>query len=257
MKQILTLSFIVMFLNSCNNNSTETTTIPVAEEEKKNEPVNGCYVYTSGKDNINLHIQISGNLVSGNLAYNFFEKDKNTGTIQGELKGDTVFADYKFMSEGKESTREVAFLKKGDYFSEGHGKVNATTGQPDFTDKASIKFEGNVILKKTDCNTDGHGCITLFGTVWSDLKNNCVELSTTATRLNPIEMKDKGKSPAFIIFSDDQSQAELYLPENNNAVILERKGKEGSRYWQYQDLKLIQWKGYVLKKGNLAIYGGM
>ncbi|MBA3649703.1 MAG: hypothetical protein H0W62_14365 [Chitinophagales bacterium] len=104
---------------------------------------------------------------------------------------------------------------------------------------------------------DKHDCIDSLGTVWSVIKNNCVDLSATATRLNPIEMKDKDKTPAFVIFSDNQSQVELYLPQNNHSVILERRGKEGNQYWEYQDLKLIQWKGYVLKKGNLAIYGGI
>ncbi len=85
----------------------------------------------------------------------------------------------------------------------------------------------------------------------------CVDLSEDAIKLNPIEVKDKGRNPAFIIFSDNKLQAELYLPENSSAVMLERKGNEGNWSWQYQDLKLIQWKGYVLKKGKLAIYGGM
>jgi hypothetical protein len=39
--------------------------------------------------------------------------------------------------------------------------------------------------------------------------------------------------------------------------MLAQKGKEGNWSWENEDLKLIQWKGYVLKKGSLAIYGGM
>ncbi len=256
MKKICPLLTIIagIISLSCNSNPTSknepTKPAPVTESAT-------CYAMISDKDTVLLYITITNNIVTGDLMYSFFEKDKNVGTIQGEMKGDTLFAVYKFISEGKESTREVAFLKKGDVFTEGYGKMNPTTGEPDFTDKASIKFESNVILKKTDCNKDEHGCITLLGTVWSVLKNDCVNLSATATRLNPIEMKDKGKSPAFIIFSDNRSQAELYLPENSPSVILERKGNEGNQYWENQDLKLIQWKGYVLKKGKLAIYGGM
>jgi hypothetical protein len=248
-----------ILLLSCNSNTTQSGTAQKNEVIKPvtfTEPA-ACYAMITGKDKVLLHITITENKVTGDLMYSFFEKDKNTGTINGEMKGDTLFADYKFMSEGKESYRQVVFLKNGSEYREGYGKVNLTTGQPDFTDKAAIKFEGNVILKKTNCNEDGHGCMALFGTAWSVVKNNCVDLSDAAIQLNPIELKDKGKSPAFIIFSGNTLQAELYLPENNSSIILERNGKEGNFTWQYQDLQLIQWKGYVLKKGNLAIYGGM
>jgi hypothetical protein len=261
MKNNIYISYAALagiLLLSCNGNTKQSTTVPEVEPAKAvpiTEPAS-CYAMIKNKDKVLLHITITNNKVNGDLIYSFFEKDKNTGTVNGAIKGDTIFADYKFISEGKESVRQVAFLKKGDEFREGYGKVNKSNGQPDFSDNASIRFNGNVVLKKTDCKKDKHGCMALFGEVWSVIKNNCIDLSVTAIRLNPVEMKDKGKSPAYVIFSRDKSQAELYLPENNS-TILERKGKEGNWTWQYQDLKLIPWKGYVLKKGNLAIYGGM
>jgi hypothetical protein len=249
----------VILLLSCNSNTTQSGTAQKNEVIKSvtvTEPA-ACYAMMKDKDKVLLHITITENKVTGDLVYSFFEKDKNTGTINGEMKGDTLFAEYTFMSEGKESNRLVVFLKNGSEFREGYGKINITTGLPDFSDKAAIKFEDNVVLKKTACNTDGHGCMALFGTAWSVIKNNCVDLSTAAIQLNPMELKDKSKSPAFLIFSDDNLKAELYLPENSGTIILERKGKEGNFTWQYQDLQLTQWKGYVLKKGNLVIYGGM
>lgn len=252
-------AFAGILLLSCNENAKQSTTVPEVEPAKAvtiTEPAS-CYAMIKNKDTVLLHITITNNKVNGDLIYNFFEKDKNTGTVIGAIKGDTIFADYKFMSEGKESVRQVAFLKTGEELREGYGTVDESNGQPDFSEKASIRFDGNVVLKKTDCKKDKHGCMALFGEVWSVIKNNCIDLSVTAVRLNPIEMKDKGKSPAHVIFSGDKSEAELYLPENNSTIMLERKGKEGNWTWQYQDLKLIPWKGYVLKKGNLAIYGGM
>ncbi len=112
MKQIFTLPVIVLLLSACNNNSTEPTTAPVVADEKNIAPEHSCFVYTSAKDTVNLNLQSSGNIVTGNIAYNYFEKDKNTVTIEGTLKGDTLFAEYKFMSEGMESIREVVFLKE-------------------------------------------------------------------------------------------------------------------------------------------------
>ncbi len=133
------------------NNSTEPTTAPVVAEEKKIAPENSCYVYTSAKDTVNLHLQISGNIVTGDLAYNYFAKDKNTGTIQGNMKGDTLFAEYKFMSEGTESMREVVFLKKGNDFVEGYGDAEEKNGKMIFKNTSGLNFNNNLILKKVAC----------------------------------------------------------------------------------------------------------
>ncbi len=151
MKQIFALPFIVLLLNACNNNSTEPTTAPVAAEEKKMATEHSCFVYTSAKDTVNLHLQISGNIVTGDLAYNYFAKDKNTGTIQGLMKGDTLFAEYKFMSEGTESIREVVFLKKGNDFVEGYGDAEEKYGKMMFKNTSSLNFNNNLILKKVAC----------------------------------------------------------------------------------------------------------
>ncbi len=133
------------------NNSTEPTTAPVVAEEKKIAPEYSCYGYTSAKDTVNLHFQISGNIVTGDLAYNYFAKDKNTGTIQGNMKGDTLFAEYKFMSEGSESIREVVFLKKGNDFVEGYGDVEEKNGKMIFKNTSGLNFNNNLILKKVAC----------------------------------------------------------------------------------------------------------
>ena len=246
---------------ACTNNSSPKVETTVIKEETKTpvtitEPAT-CYALDNGKDKVAMQIAIINNEVTGDLIYRYFGKDKNTGTIKGEMHGDTLLATYTFMSEGKESKRDVAFLKKGDEIVEGYGNVDPATGEPNLADRSAIKFDNTFILKKTDCKTDEHGCMVLMGMTWSVIKNNCVDLSKTATRLNPIEMKDKGKAPAYLIFSDDKTKAEVYLPENNHSVMLERKGKEGNWTWQQDDLKLIPWKGYVLQKKGINIYGGM
>ena len=151
MKQIFALPVIVLLLSACNNNSTEPTTAPVVAEEKKIAPEHICYVYTSAKDTVTLHLQISGNIITGDLAYNYFAKDKNTGTIKGNLKGDTLFAEYKFMSEGTESVREVAFLKKGNEMMEGYGDAEEKNGKMIFKNTSGLNFNSNLILKNVAC----------------------------------------------------------------------------------------------------------
>lgn len=109
MKQIFAGTVVVSILSSCNHNSEKVFTTPVVLDETKMESEHSCYIYTSSKDTVNLYLQIVGNCITGDLSYNYFEKDKNVGTLTGFMKRDTLFAEYKFISEGNESVREVFF----------------------------------------------------------------------------------------------------------------------------------------------------
>ncbi len=71
-----------------------------------------CYGYATANDTVNMHIMVMGNTVTGVAVFQYAGKDKNTGALSDELKGDTLIASYKFMNEGKENVRQVAFLKK-------------------------------------------------------------------------------------------------------------------------------------------------
>lgn len=145
----------LIFLFGCNGNTDKAVENPLQQHEAKEPqvaaPTASCYILANGKDTVSLKMMIDNNQVSGDLLYHYFEKDRNTGTIKGEMKGDTLFATYTFMSEGKESKRDVAFLKKGDELIEGYGNINSTTGEPDLTDHSTIKFDHKFVLKKSDC----------------------------------------------------------------------------------------------------------
>jgi hypothetical protein len=248
---IFALSLIV--LASCNNKTKNKETVAVSN--KINETA-ACYSYSKDNDSVILHITITDNLASGDLVYNYFQKDKNIGKINGEMKGDTLYVEYTFQSEGVNSVREVAFLKKGNEWIEGYGDLEEQSGKMVFKNKATLNFKNNITLKQTKCNTDEHGSLLSFGYVWSSVKNSSIQLSETATRLNPIEAMDKDKSPAYIVFSKDQSKAELFLPQIANSLLLDRTGTEGNYIWKNNEWELIVWKGYVLKKNKVAVYGG-
>jgi hypothetical protein len=155
MKKVILLGvvFMTVFISCKKEMETEEHAVAsekiVVEEPKSQE----CYQAILKKDTISLILNIkNGQLSSGNLNYNFYEKDKNQGTLIGELKGDTLYADYTFMSEGTSSVREVAFLKKGDSYIEGFGDVvDDNKGKVTFKDKKQLKFDGNVVLSKVDC----------------------------------------------------------------------------------------------------------
>lgn len=112
---------------------------------------NECYQLVNGKDTVTASLTIDGQKVSGNLIYNFFEKDKNTGSILGTIKGDTLVADYTFQSEGQESIRQVTFLRKDKTLIEGYGESKQEGNKSVFLNAKAIQFTSSTILKEVPC----------------------------------------------------------------------------------------------------------
>jgi hypothetical protein len=155
MKKVILLGVVFMTVFVSCKKEMETEESPATSEKIVVEKPESqeCYRAILKKDTISLTLnKKNGQLSSGNLIYNFYEKDKSEGTLAGELRGDTLIADYTFMSEGVSSVRQVAFLKKGDSYVEGFGDVvDDNKGKVTFKDKKQLKFDGNVVLSKVDC----------------------------------------------------------------------------------------------------------
>lgn len=143
------------FLFSCGGNEsdapdvdkTDTTADATQVDEPKVEMTETCYEWIVKKDTISLKVVQTGNMVTGELHYKWFEKDSNHGDIKGEMKGDTLIVDYTFMSEGMESVRKEFFLKKDG---------GLVIGQPDYEHQQEpfkakdVKYDG-MLLKPVDC----------------------------------------------------------------------------------------------------------
>lgn len=150
MKKLIVLSGILITLFSCKKEAAVEATPEVAAEIPA---VEECYKGILKEDTIAMTLVIKDNLITdGQLSYHFFEKDRNDGTLKGEIKGDTLFADYTFMSEGKQSVREVAFLKEGDAYIEGYGESVEKNGKMSFKDSKKLKFDSKSILSKAECH---------------------------------------------------------------------------------------------------------
>lgn len=154
-KKILVSLFVSFSVLSCNNESEESkkdNTDATGEPEMKIMiPVSGCYEAINGKDSFFLKTEIFPNVVIGTLTYNFFEKDDNKGEIDGVLKGDTLVAYYAFMSEGKKSIREVAFLLKDNEAIEGYGEMLQSGDTMKFKNSSALDFSKGIRMTKTDC----------------------------------------------------------------------------------------------------------
>jgi len=148
---IVFLAFVGLF--SCKNESNEPLAVPTVQEEMVvNEFQITCYQGVMKNDTINLQLQIDKNQqVTGELAYLFYEKDKSNGTIVGKMIGDTIKANYIFDAEGKQSTREVVFLRKGKIVIEAYGEVEEREGKTIFKEPKKLYFDSATILTEVDC----------------------------------------------------------------------------------------------------------
>lgn len=158
---ILILACFMIIAASCTSDNTKKvtgdssakviavdTTFTSANPKKSSN----CYVYTKNRDTASLRLNIDGEELTGELNYKLFEKDNNKGKITGELKGDTIIAEYIFDSEGMRSVREVVFVQKEDgKIYEGTGDVIEKNGKMVFKDRSALKFGEAIVFTKADC----------------------------------------------------------------------------------------------------------
>jgi hypothetical protein len=155
MKKVVLSAIIILGLfASCKKTTTVPEIVPSAPKEAEIVEPAGNQCYSSTRDssvvllsfNVNSHQE-----VNGKLSYNLYGKDKNEGTIIGNMKGDTLIADYTFMSEGVTSVREVAFLRNEGVYVMGYGDVVESNKKVVFKDKKKLKFDADNTLIKVDC----------------------------------------------------------------------------------------------------------
>ena len=151
--KLILLALVTLALHSCKKSedvkTEDQTTVetPVAQPTSTKE----CYEYVKGKDTIQANLTVENMNVSGNLNYKFAEKDKNSGTIAGTISGDTIYAEYTFMSEGTESVRQVVFLRKNKTLTEGYGESTEIKSKTVFKDTKKLDFTASMVLNEIPC----------------------------------------------------------------------------------------------------------
>lgn len=154
-KKLMLLTFVSVALFNCKNKEEKPNEDSV-DETLEEEVIlastleNACYMYNENGNLVNLEITKSDNPVEGKLTYAFAENDKNTGTFKGEINDGKLVGNYTFQSEGKESTRQVAFMLKDNQLIEGYGELNEDGTM--FKDVNSVDYSSNMPMTKTDCN---------------------------------------------------------------------------------------------------------
>jgi hypothetical protein len=151
-KSILLLTAIAGFMAACQSKTSEEKIDSLAKSpDTVSSQSKACYAYIKNRDTVTLSYTIAGNTIAGELSNNLFEKDKNSGQINGTIKGDTILADYTAKGEGVISVRQVAFLKKGNQLLQGYGDTEEKGGKMIFTNPHTLKFVDAVALTTTVC----------------------------------------------------------------------------------------------------------
>lgn len=97
-------------------------------------------------------------------------------------------------------------------------KANELTSE---TMKEEIKAMGG--------EKDKHGCLSSAGEIWSELRKKCLQIFNEGIRLSPVKIKEgNAVISAFVLFNEDKTKAELFLPTDTPNVILEKS--EGNLY---------------------------
>ncbi|WEK19982.1 MAG: hypothetical protein P0Y49_02290 [Candidatus Pedobacter colombiensis] len=152
---MVAFSLIMAACNSENKNKQPADNEKIAATNPPTDlaiSTSDCYVHIKNRDTATLKINIDGQNLIGELNYKLFEKDSNKGEITGQIKGDTIIAEYTFNSEGMKSVREVAFVKKADgNMYEGTGEVMEKNGKMVFKDHSALKFDDSMVFTKTAC----------------------------------------------------------------------------------------------------------
>lgn len=87
----------------------------------------------------------------------------------------------------------------------------------------TLQMKGiNIIEKK-----DEHGCVSSQGYAWSFSKNKCVLVYQEAKELYPTVNADNKKLPALLVFSDDKSAVDVYLPARQH-IFMKLDNKSGT-----------------------------
>ena len=102
---------------------------------------------------------------------------------------------------------------------------------------------------KAGADKDAHGCIASSGYTYSELKKECIR--TFEQKIQLKEIATKGNYTAAVVFTKDQSKAEIFLKEEKKSVILNRSIKG---IWKNASYTLTQDKGFVLARNKKAIY---
>lgn len=116
-----------------------------------NQDLTGCYLRVLQRDTLIADLVQQGELVTGSLRFDNYQKDGSSGTVSGRIDGDILRLVYRFQSEGMNSISEVFFRVTTDGLIHGIGDVGVKADSAYYSDPANIKYQDADLLKRVPC----------------------------------------------------------------------------------------------------------
>lgn len=107
---------------------------------------------------------------------------------------------------------------------------------------------------KVGADKNTQGCIASAGYTYSKLKKDCIRVFEQKIQLNEVAPTATYSSIVAVIFSDDKTTVELFIPKEKESVVLKRTGKKGNYIWKNENYSFTGNTKYVLKKGVKVIF---
>ncbi len=119
-------------------------------------------------------------------------------------------------------------------------------------------------LQSTDSATivgndrDDHGCIGSAGYTWSELRQECVRPFEAGRRMVSVTDPD-ATTCAYMLFSTDSLQVELFLPDREKSEILDRRNLPAGGYaWNVEDGDTFNVRksaqGWIIERRGTTLY---
>ena len=122
---------------------------PKPQEQAVNE-IAGCYLKIIGRDTAILMLEQKGDMITGKMLYDNYEKDGSRGTVKGKEDNEIIKLWYDFDSEGMHSIMEVYFKKENGRLLRGVGDMDAKTDTTYFI--SGVNYSDKEAFTKVDCD---------------------------------------------------------------------------------------------------------
>jgi len=147
---------VVFVVGSCNNqsktssavNRDSSNTVKVTTADTASS---GCFSQVIQKDTALLQVENNKGNISGALTYNYFQKDRNDGTVKAEQSGEIINGWYLFKSEGIMSVRQVSWKINGNELWPAIGEVVEKNDTMRFKEPGNLRYDSSRPFRKIPC----------------------------------------------------------------------------------------------------------
>lgn len=136
--------------------------------------------------------------------------------------------------------------------------VNKELKLTDKDKKIVLVFEPKKAEQQVGVANDSHGCNTAAGYTWSEVKKDCIRLFEKGVRMNPVD-DPQASTSTFIVFSDDSTQVEVFIPNMENHPVLDKRTlPAGDHAWNVKDDDTYNVRkvnnGWVIEQRGKVLY---